>query len=506
MQSRTHNTKRNIIASYILMIIQMIFSFVSRTIIVDVLGTEYLGLSSLFTSILQILNIAESGFSSSVVFFMYKPLAEGSTEKVCALLNYLRRVYRAVGAVILCAGLLVTPFITYLVNGDVPADVNIYVLFLLYLANTSIGYFLFAYKTSLLIAIQRLDLTKLANTVVIFIQYALQITALVVFRSYYLFIAAMIVGTAAVNLFTAYICRKKYPEYECRGTVESSIRSDIAKKVRGLLVCNISGVTYNTLDSIIISAYIGLSAVAVYNNYYLIFTTISAFIGALRTSMQASVGNSVACETLDKNYNDLRLWQFLFSMIAEFCSACLICLYQPFMTLWMGEDMLLPFIDVVLLGIWFMESTVQHAFYLYLSTAGLWNEMKWTYIFSTVFNLIMNILLGKLLGITGIILASLAAGTISGLFWQCTIILKKYFSVSSKSYLLKQFLYFAVSGVIITAAYLICSLIQTGGIAGLLIKALICVSVTAGALILIYHRSPYYIRAKQLFLKAVRKD
>lgn len=506
MQSRTKNTKRNIAASYILMIVQMLFSFVSRTVIIRALGSDYLGLSSLFTSILQVLNIAESGFSSSVIYFMYKPLADGDTNLVCALLNYLRKVYKVVGTVILGIGLLVTPFITYLIKGDVPADINVYVLYILYLINTSISYFLFAYRTSLLTAIQRLDLTKIANTVVIVLQYALQLIALLVFHNYYLFVIAMIIGTGAVNLFTAYISKKKYPEYKCKGEIDQSSKEGIANKVKGLLICNISGVTYTSLDSIIISAFIGLSSVAIYNNYLIVFTTISSFIVLIRHSMQASVGNSVASETIEKNLNDIKLWQFLFSVIATWCTTCLICLYQPFMTVWMGNHMLLPFIDVIIIGIWFMQSIVSHSFYLYLSATGLWNEMKWAYIFSTVFNLVMNIVLGKLIGITGIILASLLAGMISGQLWQCSIIFKYYFKRSAKEFIMKQLIYFFNAGVIALITYFVCNFIKMGGIQELIIKMVICTILSATLIFLLYHKSQYFIRSKQLMKKVIQRQ
>lgn len=505
MNSRTYNTKRNIVASYILMIVQILFSFISRTVIVYTLGAEFLGLSSLFTSILQVLNIAESGFSSSIIYFMYKPLADGDTEKVNALLNYLRKIYKLVGGVILIVGLILTPFIEQLIKGDVPNDINVYILYLLYLFNTCISYFLFAYKISFLTAIQRLDITKYANLIVILLQYTLQLVALILFYNYYLFVIAMILGTGATNLFTAYISMKKYPEYNCKGNIDNKCKKDILKKVKGLLICNISGVTYNAFDSIIISAYIGLNSVAIYNNYFIIFSTVSSFVAIIRSSMQASVGNSVASESVEKNYSDLQLWQFLFSLIATWCAACLICLYQPFMTIWMGDNMLLPFIDVILLGCWFLEGTVQHAFYLYLSATGLWNEMKLPYICSTIFNLVMNIILGKFMGISGIVLSSLLAGIIFGLLWQCNIIFKSYFNKSSISYILNQFIYFIIAAVVIIVSYISCSFVVIGGIRELLFKAVICIVITTGLLYALYHRNTHFTRSKYLILKVIQR-
>ena len=85
--SRTKNIKRNIIFGAINKVIAMILPFVTRTIIIWKLGAEFLGLSSLFSSILQVLNMAELGFTSSVVFSLYKPIAQKDDETVCALMK-----------------------------------------------------------------------------------------------------------------------------------------------------------------------------------------------------------------------------------------------------------------------------------------------------------------------------------------------------------------------------------------------------------------------------------
>lgn len=505
MLSRTQNTKRNIMASYMLMALQIIFSFISKSVILYTLGSEYLGLSSLFASIITVLNVAELGFTTSVVFFMYKPLSQNDTDRVCTLLNYLRKVYRVVGCVILIVGICVIPVLPKLISGSVPSSINIYLLYILYLINTSISYFLSAHKTALLTAIQRLDLTKIANCIVIVIQYALQFIALLVFKNYYLFVVAMVLGTAFTNVFAAYISKKKFPQYVCKGNIDADDKKFIISKVKGLLICNISIVTYSTLDNIVISAFIGLFSVAIYSNYMTIYKAVNQLIVMIRSAMQASVGNSVASESVEKNLHDVRLWQFLFSVIATWCTTCMFCLYQPFMKLWMGEEMLLSIIDVALIVIWFSIDVVQQAFFLYLTGAGLWNELKYSYIYNTCCNLILNIVLGKILGITGILIASLVTCIITGTFWQCIIIFREYFNTSAKSYILTQLKYFGIELIIVSITYSICSLFTIGGFGELILKATICVVIPIALLFMFYHRNNYFVESKALLRNAVKR-
>ena len=103
------NAKRNLIFGAINKAVVMLCPFIQRTFIQFILGAEYLGLSSLYTSILSVLSLTELGFNSAMVYNMYKPAAEGNIGKVNALLAFYRKVYLAVGFVIIVVGTLIIP-------------------------------------------------------------------------------------------------------------------------------------------------------------------------------------------------------------------------------------------------------------------------------------------------------------------------------------------------------------------------------------------------------------
>lgn len=99
--SRIQNSLRNIMFGAVNRIVSILFPFIVRTIFIRFLGEEYLGLNSLYSSILQVLNLADLGFASAIVASMYKPIAEGNTDKVCALMNLYRKLYKMIGSIIL---------------------------------------------------------------------------------------------------------------------------------------------------------------------------------------------------------------------------------------------------------------------------------------------------------------------------------------------------------------------------------------------------------------------
>ena len=149
---RTKNASRNIVFGVVLKLYQILVPFAIRTIMIYFMGVEYLGLNSLFTSILQVLNLTELGVGSAMVYNMYKPIAENDAKSICALLNLYKLYYRIIGVVIAVIGIGLTYFIPQLVQGELPGGLNIYVLYLLNLAATVMSYWLFAYKSALFTA------------------------------------------------------------------------------------------------------------------------------------------------------------------------------------------------------------------------------------------------------------------------------------------------------------------------------------------------------------------
>lgn len=72
---------------------QIVVPFIMRTAMIYWMSVKYLGLNSLFTSVLQVLNLAELGVGSAMVYSMYKPIAEDDKVKICALMKLYKSYY-----------------------------------------------------------------------------------------------------------------------------------------------------------------------------------------------------------------------------------------------------------------------------------------------------------------------------------------------------------------------------------------------------------------------------
>ena len=504
MSERTKNTKRNIISGLINRVMSIFLPFLIRTAILYILGAQYMGLNSLFTSVLHVLNLAELGFSSAIVFSMYKPIAENDTKTICALMNYYKKVYCYIGTGILVVGLVLVPFITKLINGSWPDDINIYLLYLIYLFNTVISYFLYAYKSALLNAFQRIDIVNKVQLITLTCQYVVQILSLILFKNYYCYIILAPISTVVCNLITARYADRLFPEYQCKGKLDDTTKKGIYKQIGGLMLSKLSDTSRNSFDSIVLSAMFGLTIVAIYNNYYYIYSALYGLMLTITQAMQASVGNSIALESIEKNYRDIRKFTFFFACITSICTACMLCIYQPFMSLWAGESMLLDHVDMVLFCIYFYLINMNNSRNLYFSGNGLWWKAKITFIAESVGNLILNIVLGLTLGTTGVLLATIVTIFVFNFVQRTNILFKEYFNVSSKKFYLDHLLYGAETLFGCTICYLFCSNLMVQGIIGIIFRGIICVCIST-AVMVIFNIKNSFLKDSLFFMKEMIK-
>ena len=176
---RLKNASRNIIFGVVLRIYQLLVPFIIRTVMIKQLGVEYVGLNSLFVSVLQVLNLVELGVGSAMTFSMYKPIVENDTKMINALLNLYKKYYRIIGIIVLTAGLAVLPFIPLLISGSVPNGMDVYVLYLINLCATVLSYWLYAYRSSIFMAHQRVDVTSKVMLFTETIKYIFQLLSLI---------------------------------------------------------------------------------------------------------------------------------------------------------------------------------------------------------------------------------------------------------------------------------------------------------------------------------------
>lgn len=488
---RTKNAVRNIAWGIVNKGVGLLLPFMTRTVIIRVLGAEYLGLNSLFISVLSVLSLAELGVSNAIVCSLYKPIADNDTETVCGLMALYKSAYRIIGIVIMLFGFLMAPFLNVLIKGDVPSNINIYVLYFIYLFNTVASYFLFGYKNCLLVAHQRNDVTLKITMVCSIVQNVVQIALLIFVKNYYIYAMALPFFAISTNIVTAYFANKYYPEYVCRGNVPAETMKSLKKQIAGLMVGKVAGTIRASIDSIFISAFMGLVTVAMYNNYFYIVSAVSGIIQILDTSIVATVGNSIVTESVEKNYKDYRRFYFMLQWVVGWCSICILCLIQPFMELWVGKALMFKDLMAVCCAAYCFVQNISLVRSIYTQAVGMWWQLRYLSVIDIFINMGLNLVLGYNFGAYGIILASILDVLLVSIPWTTYYLFRDYFGSERLFEFSKQlFTYFVVVLLIGALTYGICSRVVLVNIwFNLLVKGCICIIIPNLSYLVVFRKN-----------------
>lgn len=474
VSNRTINTVRNVFYGILMKGYQIVMPFIMRTAMIYFLGAEYLGLNGLFVSVLQILSLAELGVGSAMVYSMYAPIAENDRTIVCALLALYRNLYRIIGTVVLVAGLIAIPALPLLIRGDIPPDLNLVTLYIFYLGSTVMTYWLFAYKTSLLQAMQRFDIVSKVNIAVNTVMYVIQI-AMLLLGSYYGYVAAYAASLVVINLVNAACATKRYPDLKPSGSLSSKAKKEIAWRIRDLFTAKLGGVLLNAAPTIVVSAFLGLTFLAIYQNYYFIAQSVSGLIGVMLTACLASIGNSIVTETREKNYEILRVLTLAMSWVIGFCACCILCLTQPFMEVWVGKGYMLDFSAAAMIALYFLVFNMTVLLTTFKDAAGIWHQDRFRPLATSLLSLIACLILIKPFGVYGVFAATPLAQLIVALPWVLHNLFSNLFVRSMLNSYLIEFLRLSFASMLLSVLlYLICSFVSMDPITTLLIRVIIC--------------------------------
>lgn len=471
---RTKKSIKNIIFALCGQILNSVITFISRTIFIYILGSDYLGINGLFTNILSMLSLAELGVGSAIIYSMYKPLANNDEYKISALMNLYSKSYKIIGGVVAIIGVSLIPYLDYIIS-DKPNVNNLTFIYLLFLIDSVLSYY-FAYKRSIIIADQKNYLSTINQQTFNIIKFLAQVILLLLTKNYILYLLVQIICNFLSNVFISIKANKLYPflKLNKRAELEKEEKLLIFRNVRAMMSHKVGGVVVNSTDNILISSFVGVYWVGVYSNYVMITGMINSVLYQVFTALTASIGNLNVTESKEKSKNIFYITFFMNFWIYSFCSITLWILFNPFISFWVGDEFILSKNVVFLIILNFFIVGMRQTTIMYNTTLGLfWNDRfkPW---FEAAINLIASIALMRIFGIFGVFLGTFIS-TITTSFWVDPYILYKYsFGSGLIKYFTKYSIYFLItiiSGVITTYA---CSNITGNSLLELIYRLAIC--------------------------------
>ena len=481
-----------------------LIGFVTRKVFVDNIGVQYLGLNGLLSNILGIMSLLEGGFATSVVYNMYKPLAEDDRPRILALLQLYRRVYRWIAAGVILMGISLYPFIGYFMK-DADDLSYVGVIYFIFLFNSVINYFT-AYKWSLINASQQVYKLTVINLVY---QVGLSITKLAILyytKNYILFLVIEAFFNVAYNIAVVRKANSLFPYVKTRErySVDAPTRNNIVTNIKALFINKVGGYFMHQTDNIIISSFVGIATVGLYSNYTLVMKLIKSLVNQVLDSYSESVGNLIATESPDKVFNVFKSCFFVNFILVSIPLVILFNAFSPLIDWWLGPEYKMAdmVMGVILLN--FYVDNIRITALTFKTKAGIFVQDRWTPFLQGVINVILSLVFVKLWGLIGVLVAT-AISILSIGFWQFPRLCYKHIFHKPLWDYFKRLSFFTLVGAIsLLLSWFLCRLMIVGGP---LVKVICNVAVSGIVVLAVYwlffHRIKEYEDMKVYFLHSI---
>ena len=503
---RRVNSTRNVTVSLAVSIFSLILSFFSRTVFINKLSAEYLGLSGLFSNILSFLFLSELGIGNAFSFALYKPLKDGDKGNLSSIMALFRKLYHIVGMIILVTGLLITPFLSFFLKNEPENIPDIQLYFVVMVVGTALS-FLFSYKRILLISDQKEYISNLIFGIFRFLAAASQIIILLYTGSYFWYLIAMIGCGLMENLTAAYVANILYPFLSDKNPAPLSIedRKELKKNTFAIFMHKIGGTLVFSSDNIIISKYVGLIPIGLYSNYALIITSIDGILNKAMLSLTASIGNLMTSSDSDYQQKIFSHVLLLNCWIYGAASVCLLCLMEPFLNLWIGSNYLLENTVLILAILSFYITGIRKTLLIFKDASGIFTQDKYKPLIEGLVNILVSIPLAIHFGIQGVILGTIISTLCVAFWFEAFVFFRNRFHRGFGEYLFVQLRFILLNFIIASLCCFLCKFINLNPLWNLLVRIPICLIVPSFIYLVIFRKTESFAYFQDLISPYIKK-
>lgn len=405
---------KNVMWSYANTIVTTILKFICRWVFIRTIGVTYLGVNGLYTNILGVLSLTELGISTAMNYSLYKPIAEGDTEKIKSLMKAYRIAYRWIALIISVIGLALVPFLNVLIKDAKGLNnTELITYYLMFLFNTVISYFV-SYKYSLNAAEQRGYIIGNISTISTVLMNIVQIIVLFVFKSFLGYLIVQLVFGILIKVFNYIYLDKLYPYLKEKNVkpLDKETKNTLFVNIKALMIHKLGQVAVNQTDNIIISSVVNVTAVGLISNYTLVTGTVDTFLNIIFNNITSSLGNLIA--TTEKNYQFkiYKIYDFIDFWMYGFSAIAYASLIQAFTSLMWGAEYIVDFkvILLIIINTYFVGQRIPlHNMKI---AGGAFKQDRFLPAIQSVLNLGISIILAKKLGLVGVYIGTIVSGTI----------------------------------------------------------------------------------------------
>ena len=471
----------NVSVSIISRIVLLVAALCVRRLLIKYIGNEANGLDSLYSNIIGMISVAELGIGSAIAFSMYHPIVTGDKQKVAALYCLYKKMYRIIGLIILVTGLIVTPFLPYMMNDYDALNADVYVPFLLSLVSVVLSY-LYGARTALIEACKDNYITTAILSFSRLIRYGLQIAAILIWRSFVIYLGCHIIDTLIVWGLTEAVVRLRHGDIVTRREmVDSATKTEVIQNVKAMSMHRISTAMVSTIDGLIISGYIGVTVLGKYTNYTFIAHVLAGTIALFFSPLTSVVGHLCASKTKEKReetFNHFYFMNFALGLVF-FLGYFSVVDYLVLLFFGPGLEMSRPIVFIITMNSFthYMRNTTL----LFRNASGSFYYDRWKAIAEGVVNLALSLLFVNIFPedyrVVGVIVATIITTLLICYSVEPHVVFHHVFGKTPRAFYLRNYAYTGLFAICLWILYGI-SQPGTDALSGLLMNGLKSIGVS----------------------------
>lgn len=388
-------------------IVVILFGMIFRRIFILYLGESISGLSSLYTSILNFLSIATAGLGSAAIYRIYLYNANNETDKILEIEKFTRLFYRIVTCFIFVVGIIFSIFLNRMIMNNEYSILFLRSVFMIQVLSECISYW-FSSKRMILQALEKLYLISVVEIVTNICVYILQIFIIITTQNYYLYLFTLVLKYAIIGILIHLLSIKEFPWIKKKSNFKLSEVKYLFHDLKNTIFVQISNFIFLSTDSLVISNFLGLVFVNLYDNYMIIINALLSAVDEINAALRAAFGNILAKDSeKQKKLQFITSTTFIQFLISTFCIVSIKCLIDDFIVIWLGDKYIMSskVSNIIILNLYCI--LLSSPFKNYMTMCGKFNIDKKIILSSAILNIILSIILVKRIGLAGVILGTL---------------------------------------------------------------------------------------------------
>ena len=404
---------KNVGASVLPQIINIISSFILPVLIIDIYGSQVNGLISTIKSIISYISLVGAGIATATTQALYKPVAIDDVPTVQGMLRATSDMFNKCGWIYLLIVFLVSLIYPIIINGDIEYVTVVFLLIVMSISGAS-EFFVVGRCRSLLYASQKVYICTTIQAISLLVSLIIAILMLKLRANIILVqLAISLVYVVRAFLLSSYV-KKFYPQYVI--SKQTKPINTAVEKRNDAMIHQLTGLLVFGSQSVILSILVGLEAASIYAVYNIVFSGLFSICSNMNTAITPFLGRSLVMSDITKVRSEFNAIEYIYYLLTTLVFSVTSVSILPFVSIYMKDadiNYMYP-----IFGLLFTFSQVFNVFRLphsaMINVAGHFKETRNQAILEALICVIISLIFTFVCGMYGVLI-----GTTLAIAWRC---------------------------------------------------------------------------------------